>query len=324
MQGNIVISDVKLLLEISTQMRVLYVEDNQDVREATLILLNNYFKSVDVAVDGVDGLEKFNTFFELNNTHHDIVITDINMPNMSGIELIEAIRMIDKEQPIMVISAHNDTHYLLQLIRFGIKNFLLKPLDLDQMIEQFYEVCRGINDQRLMKNYLKNLEELNKTLMARIDFAHSNGHSSDSDMYRPNDLIALSLDHRTDIDKFLSAVNYSMMGILVDNSLKKITANINRLSSAIGDFSVILGKYTTLQELSVSFINLSFVLEEYTVKVDATTQRYLFLQLESFVIMLIDNYEKLLKKEFDFETMESTLNAEAKRIGNIWIKAYEG
>ena len=71
-------SNIEEVLRYSQNLKLLYVEDNKDTREATLIVLEEFFKDIITAIDGEDGYEKF------DNTI-DIIITDIQMPNLMGI-----------------------------------------------------------------------------------------------------------------------------------------------------------------------------------------------------------------------------------------------
>ena len=75
-------------LERGKNLRVLYVEDSEIVRESTCDRLDQYFDAFDIATNGEDGLQKYKQFYEEHHTFYDIVITDINMPKMNGIEMI--------------------------------------------------------------------------------------------------------------------------------------------------------------------------------------------------------------------------------------------
>ena len=87
------------------------------------------------ADDGVVGLKK------LTAEKFDLVITDINMPKLNGVEMVKAIRRKDRHQMIIVISAHDEPHYLIDLINAGAQYFLSKPIDLTELISILYEFC---------------------------------------------------------------------------------------------------------------------------------------------------------------------------------------
>lgn len=115
-------------------IKVLYVEDDDVSRSETLQLLSNFFNNIDEAKNGLEGLDKF------KKHHHDIVITDINMPKMDGITMIKKIKEIDKRVPILIITAFNNTEYLMESIKIGVYGYILKPIDIDQLMEAVYRV----------------------------------------------------------------------------------------------------------------------------------------------------------------------------------------
>lgn len=126
------------LKEYAGYCGVLYVEDDELIRTQTVEFLSRFFSAIDVAVDGEQGLEKY------DETRHHIVITDINMPKMNGIEMIEKIRQKNEEQIILVTSAHNDTDNLMHLIELGIHRFVLKPFNFKQFIIMLYYIVEEI------------------------------------------------------------------------------------------------------------------------------------------------------------------------------------
>jgi len=122
-------SNLKLLLTISKNMKVLYVEDNEQARAQTLKLLQNYFTDITIAEDGQKGLDKFK-----NNLYH-IIFSDIEMPVMDGITMIKCIREIDTDIPIVIFSAHEKSKYFLEAIKLGIDGYILKPYKFEQVSE---------------------------------------------------------------------------------------------------------------------------------------------------------------------------------------------
>ena len=83
-------------------LNILYIEDNEEARQYTMEMLKRFFKSITVAIDGKDGLEKF------KENNFDMILTDINMPNMNGLEMAKEIKSINKSIPILILSAHNE------------------------------------------------------------------------------------------------------------------------------------------------------------------------------------------------------------------------
>lgn len=112
----------------SKHLNVLYVEDETSVLRAAEKLLSLYFKNVETASNGKMALEKYQPAL------HHIVITDINMPVMNGLELIKQIRKINPSQLIVVTSAHNEADYLSNLIALGVDFYLMKPFENDAIV----------------------------------------------------------------------------------------------------------------------------------------------------------------------------------------------
>jgi len=158
---------VKLLKDQANDLSVLYVEDEKELRESVTAFLNNFFSVVEEAVDGLDGLTKYKAFKDKTDSYFDIVIADVNMPNMNGIELCKNIRSINKEQVIIIMSAHNDSTNLLSLVNINIDYFILKPIVYETFINILFKVCREINDYKLLSHYYHDTEALTDELSAK-------------------------------------------------------------------------------------------------------------------------------------------------------------
>lgn len=146
---------MKNLLEFSKPLNVLYVEDDAAIRVNYAKIFSELFSNVDLAADGQEGLEKFN-----KNTY-DLIITDIKMPHMSGIKMIENILKNSPEQIIIVTSAHDDSPYLLELIELGIEKFLIKPINFQTMTHVLFRTCKRIFEMKELKEYQNHIENDN-------------------------------------------------------------------------------------------------------------------------------------------------------------------
>jgi len=100
----------------------LYIEDEVDVLKNISELLGAFFKTFHTAADGEEGYRIF------QQEHIDVLLVDIELPKMNGIELIKKIRKIDKQLPIVVISAYTKTDYLLESIELHLDKYIVKPL----------------------------------------------------------------------------------------------------------------------------------------------------------------------------------------------------
>jgi len=141
------------LIELGKDLKVLYVEDNKIARESTQNLLNNFFQNVVVAADGVQGLEEF------QKDRFDLIIADINMPKMNGIDMIEKIRQTDQEIPILITSAYSDSEYFVETIKLGVEGYLLKPIDLEQFTMMLQKTVEKIYHKKQNLQYKLELEK---------------------------------------------------------------------------------------------------------------------------------------------------------------------
>ena len=127
---------------------VLYVEDELEVLENISELLENYFGEFYRASNGLMGYELF--------LEHkvDLLIVDIEMPKMNGIELINKIRQKDKKIHIVVVSAYTNTNYLLECIEHKIDLYLIKPLTSRKIRELLEKLDKNFKESHLI--YLDN------------------------------------------------------------------------------------------------------------------------------------------------------------------------
>ena len=153
--------DNKLILENSKKLNILYVEDDKQIQESTRKLFLNFFASVDVAVDGQDGLEKYNEYYKVNNTYYDLIISDISMPNMDGLELAKKLRVTCSEQAIILITAHDEVNFLHLAIDIGVNGFLTKPIELEQLKSILYKTTQKIADTKIVHQHYEQIEESN-------------------------------------------------------------------------------------------------------------------------------------------------------------------
>ena len=121
------ISNVSILKNIT----ILYAEDEAALREITLNILRGFTKKQFVAENGAEGLE----LFKQNESEIDLIITDVNMPIMNGLDMIKNIIDQDIKIPIIVMSAHTETEYITKAQEYGVSEYLLKPFDFIKFID---------------------------------------------------------------------------------------------------------------------------------------------------------------------------------------------
>ncbi len=217
---------IETIIKQGSDIRVLYAEDNSDARTQTLEILKDFFQHVDIAVDGMEAHEK------IQNNTYDLIITDINMPKMNGIELISHLRERDDDIAILILSAYNEPTYFIQAIKLGIDGYLLKPLHIDQFVDT---VCRTLQQIIIKKENLAYKQSLLEVVSAKTkELEYTYYHDPLTQL--PNRL-ALERDiklHKKesilliDINNF-AAIN-NLYGINVgDSTLKSIAAYLREL-----------------------------------------------------------------------------------------------
>jgi len=139
--------DFQKLIDALKDFKVLYVEDDENVREETTQLLKLIFSHIDTAVNGAEGLEKY------SKNSYDLVITDIAMPVMNGIEMIRKIKKINENQKFIIMTAYNDVNFLLESIELGVDGYIIKPIELNKFIKVIEKIANIINNEKLQKKF---------------------------------------------------------------------------------------------------------------------------------------------------------------------------
>lgn len=140
--------DYIMLEEYAKNKSVLLVEDDENIIKETKELLELIFSDVKVAKDGTEGITQYLNYKKENNKYFDLVITDIQMPKMDGIELTKLIYKENSEQLLIVLSAHSESHYLLELVNLGISHFITKPLNYDSFVHVLYTKLKEVHNNK--------------------------------------------------------------------------------------------------------------------------------------------------------------------------------
>jgi len=134
------------------------VEDYEPLRNDMAEMLEDFFAVVHVASNGKEALDTYQKYFEEHKKYFDIVITDIEMPIMDGIELCELLYKIEKKQQIIVLSAYTEREYLLSLINLGVAKFIIKPVKYEELMDALNTISQEL--QPLEKQKIDKHSEL--------------------------------------------------------------------------------------------------------------------------------------------------------------------
>ncbi len=140
--------------------KILIIEDEQAIRNVLRSILSEENKEyvIEEAVDGLEGLEK------INETNYDLVISDIKMPNLDGIEVLEATMKIKPEIPFLMISGHGDIETAIGTIKLGAFDYISKPPDLNRLLN----AVRNALDRKNLVGENKSLAQENKRLKNKV------------------------------------------------------------------------------------------------------------------------------------------------------------
>ncbi|MFA6788396.1 MAG: hybrid sensor histidine kinase/response regulator [Arcobacteraceae bacterium] len=143
------------------QYTILYIEDEKQSVELVSCILKERVKEIFVAYDGRDGLEKYKIH------RPDIVISDIQMPHMNGIELSKKIKAINPKQNIILITAFNENSALLEAINLGITKYIVKPIIcIENLLQPINDICKILSFDKNSKEKarLQAMQEVLKSI----------------------------------------------------------------------------------------------------------------------------------------------------------------
>jgi DNA-binding response OmpR family regulator len=153
---------------------ILIIEDELETLELMVEIFESKFSKVFTAVDGYDAIEVF------KNNKIDVVLCDINIPKLNGLETIIKIREIDYSVPIIIITAYSDTETLLKASNCNVQGYILKPIkfeDIQYILKKVYqhqnnEYHNGRIEGNSVKLTLKELEFLKLLIKKRGSAVH--------------------------------------------------------------------------------------------------------------------------------------------------------
>jgi response regulator RpfG family c-di-GMP phosphodiesterase len=173
----------------TTDMSILYVEDDDVIRENMLGFLNRRFDQVLLAENGAEGLDLYR-----ENTP-DIIMTDIKMPIMDGLEMTRAILKDNDKAAIIVTSAYNEAKYLFGAIELGISHYLLKPLERDKLDATLQHCIESVQKARTFREREKYIAVSYQTINSLLDYGENSLNSS----------INLSVQMEWQLDKMMES-----------------------------------------------------------------------------------------------------------------------
>ena len=137
------------------KLKIFFVEDEIEICKNIKEAIGDEFASFMIANNGKDGLNKYKT------NRPDIVITDISMPELNGLEMISEIRKLSSTVPIIILSAFSEKDKLFKAIDMSVCKYLVKPIDVDELLDVIEQIAIKLNKQNMVilpMGYSYNLE----------------------------------------------------------------------------------------------------------------------------------------------------------------------
>lgn len=146
-------------------LRLIIVDDEKIIRETISRMID--WKSLDIELIGVckNGIEAYDMIID---EYPDIVLTDIKMPGLSGLELIEKVREVDKDIQFIILSGYEEFDFAKKAMKYGVKHYLLKPCNENLIIDVVKQVVADCYQLRAVKEIQKDHKKLKESLDENI------------------------------------------------------------------------------------------------------------------------------------------------------------
>lgn len=143
---------------------VLFVEDEEVAREILAKVLSKMFKNVITASNGLEAYEKFELASN-SSDKIDLIISDINMPIVNGLDMLENIRKIDNFVPAIFVTARSETSNILRAIDLNVTNYIIKPIQTDVLLKKIADAC----EKKFISNKLNEKKEELENYLEAVD-----------------------------------------------------------------------------------------------------------------------------------------------------------
>jgi len=126
-------------------LNILYVEDDIEIQKIFADILQKLFFHVTIASNGKEGLD----LFKRNQDKYDFILSDIQMPEMDGLKMIEEIKKIKVNIPCILTTAHGDFDYFMRANDIGVFRYMQKPLDINELLEAIDDFQNGLEVKKI-------------------------------------------------------------------------------------------------------------------------------------------------------------------------------
>ena len=266
--------------QLLKKFSILYVEDDEITLELVSSILHDNFKKVYTANNGQEGINVY------KEHKPDIVLTDVSMPVMNGLEMSAQIKLENPEQMIAIFTAFNEVDYLYKAINIGIDKYILKPLDPKQFFSTLNKMAK-ILDYKNQKEEIDNLIKIQSKILSIGEMLQNISHQ----WRQPLNAIS-TLASGIKVGKDFDTLSMEEEVEMID----KIMLQTKYLSDTIEDFRSFF-KNTPLKKED-------FEIDETIMKIKALTED----MIEGENITLISNSKKCMLHNNQTHFMQVFLN----------------
>ncbi len=199
------------------ELSILYVEDDDFIRDEMAEFLSRRFRKIYLAENGSLGVDLF------KKHHIDIIITDINMPIINGLDMSKIIKGIDSSVPIIVTTAYDDTELLIEAIDIGVDKYVLKPIKLENIVNAIFKCAEQLF-------HIREIEKLNSVLQDNLSTLREKTLYLDNILRYSTDMaiMAINLDFRI---KYYNPVAENIFGYSADEVIGKTVMEMHILQN---------------------------------------------------------------------------------------------
>ena len=146
-------------LDILKNINILYLEDDENLLKHTSDILEDFVANIYGVKNTIDAMKI------LLEKKVDVIISDILLENENGINFLKYIKSKDIQIPAILTTAHTDTNYLIESIKLKVENYLLKPINIDELLNSLYDVILP----KMQEKEIKKNSNIIKTIGAITD-----------------------------------------------------------------------------------------------------------------------------------------------------------
>ena len=203
----------------------MYVEDDESIRGSLSGIFKKIFGEVVICNDGNDGVNQFKYYTQERKSKIDAIVSDINMPNLNGIDMVKEIRTIDEDIPVIFTTAHGESSFLMEAIKLKIAYYALKPINTTELLQNISKFCMIEHNKLMVQKKEKEISQYMDIMnnIASIfsinnegNIVEANEKLSEISEYSNEELLSINISDLLHSDAIIT--NYNDIVKLVENS----------------------------------------------------------------------------------------------------------